>query len=403
MEPVSILVVEDESIVAMDIRACLAGHGYLVAGCVPSGEEAVALVAKSRPDLVLMDIRLQGEMNGIDAARRIMESYQVPSLFLTSYVDREILAQAKGIGAVGYVLKPFEDRELAVAMEMALHRWQVEAGLRQALQQATVGRDLAAGPAAEPGVPELRIRTLGQMEFLLGDRVVARAEDLSRSLRNLLGLLMTSPQMRVSKDEIQLALWPESPPEKARSNFDSLLLRLRKTMDSVLRPHSIAHYLVLRRGILCLKNCRADAVEFLLAARRGLEWMKKKNPAAAREAFAEALHWWNGPFQPGASDVERLHDFKERLDRLYVEVVLGWSELLLTAGEYESASRILTQALPFDRTNDDLVRALHQSHLAANNPAKAGEVVRQYEEALWRAGFSLPEIREILECFMARD
>jgi DNA-binding response OmpR family regulator len=402
MNAVSILVVEDESIVAMDIRTCLTGHGYRVVGCVPSGEEAIARVAESRPDLVLMDIRLQGEMSGIEAARRIMESFQVPSLFLTSYVDREMLAQAKGLNAVGYLLKPFEDRDLGVAVEMALHRWQVEAGLRQALRQATGGKDLAArAPRTE--VPVLQIRTLGQMEFLLGDRVVARAEDLSRSLRNLLGLLMTSPQMRVSKDEIQLALWPESRPEKARSSFDSLLLRLRKTVENVLQPHAIANYIVLQRGILCLNNCRVDAVEFLLAARRGLESMKKKNPAAARAAFAEALQWWGGPFLPGTSEIERLHDFKEKLDHLYVEVVLGWSELLLAEGDYETASRILSQALPYDRTNDGLVRALHQSYLAAHNPAKAGEVVRQYEESLCRAGFSPKEIRDILKSFNPRD
>ena len=402
MNAVSILVVEDESIVAMDIRTCLTGHGYRVVGCVPSGEEAIARVAESRPDLVLMDIRLQGEMSGIEAARRIMESFQVPSLFLTSYVDREMLAQAKGLNAVGYLLKPFEDRDLGVAVEMALHRWQVEAGLRQALRQATGGKDLAArAPRTE--VPVLQIRTLGQMEFLLGDRVVARAEDLSRSLRNLLGLLMTSPQMRVSKDEIQLALWPESRPEKARSSFDSLLLRLRKTVENVLQPHAIANYIVLQRGILCLNNCRVDAVEFLLAARRGLESMKKKNPAAARAAFAEALQWWGGPFLPGTSEIERLHDFKEKIDHLYVEVVLGWSELLLAEGDYETASRILSQALPYDRTNDGLVRALHQSYLAAHNPAKAGEVVRQYEESLCRAGFSPKEIRDILKSFIPRD
>jgi DNA-binding response OmpR family regulator len=394
MNAVSILVVEDESIVAMDIRNCLAGHGYRVVGCVPSGEEAIAMVAESRPDLVLMDIRLQGEMNGIEAARRIMESFQGPSLFLTSYVDREMLAQAKGLNAVGYVLKPFEDRELGVAVEMALHRWQVEAGLRQALRQATGGKDLAAGRAPEAGVPLLQIRTLGRMEFLLGDRVVAKAEDLSRSLRNLLGLLMTSPQMRVSKDDIQLALWPESPPEKARSSFDSLLLRLRKTVENILQPQAIANYIVLQRGILCLNNCQVDAVEFLLAARRGLELMKKKNPAAAKAAFTEALQWWSGPFLPGASEIERLHDFKEKLDHLYIEVVLGLSELLLAEGEHETASRILSQALPSDRANDDLVRALHQCYLAANNPAKAGEVVRQYEESLWRAGFSPKEIRK---------
>jgi DNA-binding response OmpR family regulator len=402
MNAANILVVEDESIVAMDIRNCLAGHGYHVLGCVPSGEEAIARVAESRPDLVLMDIRLQGEMNGIEAARQIMESFQVPSLFLTSYVDREMLAQAKGLNAVGYVLKPFEDRELGVAVEMALHRWQVEAGLRQALRLATGDKDLAAVPAAEAEVPVLQIRSLGKLEFLVGDRIVARAEDMSRSLRNLLGLLMTSPQMRIGKDDIQLALWPESSPEKARSSFDSLLLRLRKTVESILQPQPISNYIVLQRGILCLNNCQVDAVEFLLAARRGLESMKK-HPAAARAAFAEALQWWGGPFVPGASEIERLHDFKEKLDHLYVEVVLGWSELLLAEGEYEKASRILSQALPIDRTNDDLVRALHQSYLAASNLAKAGEVVRQYEEALCRAGFSPKEIRDILKNFHPRD
>jgi DNA-binding response OmpR family regulator len=403
MNTVRILVVEDESIVAMDIRNCLVGHGYHVVACAPSGEEAMAKVAECHPDLVLMDIRLQGEMNGIEAARRIMEFFQVPSLFLTSYVDSEMLAQAKGLNAVGYVLKPFEDRELGVAVEMALHRWQLEAGLRQALQQATGGKAPEAESAEEPQAPELRIRTLGQLEFVLGERVVARAEDLSRALRSLLGLVMTSPQMRISKDEIQLALWPESSPEKARSNFDSLLLRLRKTMDSALQPHSIAQYLALQRGILCLNNCRVDVVEFQLAARRGLEWLKKKNPAEAEQAFSAALRWWSGPFLPGMSDVERLHEFKENLDHLYVEVVLGWSGLQQAAGDYESASRILTQALLHDRANDDLVRALHQCYLAAHNPTKAADVVKHYAEALRRASFRPEEICEILESFMSRD
>ncbi len=403
MDVVNILVVEDESIVAMDIRNCLSGLGYNVVGSVASGEEAIARTAESRPDLVLMDIRLHGEMNGIEAARRIMEEFHIPSLFLTSYVDREMLDKAKGLNAVGYVLKPFEDRELGVAVEMALHRWQVEAELRQALRTATTGPAGGRAAATEAAVPELQIRTLGQLELLLGGQVVARAEDLSRSLRNLLGLLMTSPQMRISKDEIQLALWPDSPPEKARSSFDSLLLRLRKTMEGALQPHSIGNYIVLQRGILCLNNCRVDAVDFLMAARRGLEWARKKDRAEAGVAFAEALGFWAGPFLPGASEVERLHDFKERLENLYVEVVLGWSEILLAEGDHETASRILSKALLYDRANDELVRALYQCYLATNNPAKAGEVLRQYEEALFRAGFSPAEIREILEALTRRD
>jgi len=392
MKPVEILVVEDESIVAMDICHCLEMHGYKVLGAVPSGEEAIARVGETRPDLVLMDIRLQGELSGIEAARSIMESFHVPSLFLTSYVDGEMLKQAKGLNAVGYLLKPFEDRELGVAVEMALHRWQLECGLRQALQDAAGAKAAAGGRA----VPALTIRTLGGMEFSVDGRVVARAEDLSRSLRNLLALLMTSPQMRISKDEIQLALWPESTPEKARSSFDSLLLRLRKTLDGFLQPFAASDYLTLQRGILCLNNCRIDVVDFQLAARRGLELMKRKNGVEAREAFAEALALWSGTFVPGSSEVERLHEFKDILERLYVEVVLAWSHMLLAEEAYEEAAQILLQALPYDRANDDLVRALHASYVGTNNPAKAGEVLRQYQTELWRAGFSAREIEEIV-------
>jgi len=245
-------------------------------------------------------------------------------------------------------------------------------------------------------LPTLTIRTLGALEIVFQGEVVARAEDLSRSLRNLLALLMTSPQMRISKDEIQLALWPESTPEKARSSFDSLLLRLRKTMDAFLHPFAIGDYLSLQRGILCLDNCRIDVVEFQLAARRGLELLKRKNAEAAREAFAEALDLWEGTFVPGASEVERLHEFKDGLERLYVEVVLAWSQLLMADSAYEEAVQVLLQALPYDRVNDDLVRALHASYVATNNPAKAGEVLRQYQAALWRSGFSSKEIQEIV-------
>jgi DNA-binding response OmpR family regulator len=390
-----ILVVEDESIVAMDIRHILTASGFEVVACVASGEEAVARAGELRPDLALMDIRLQGEMNGIDAARRIREAYQIPTLFLTSYVDQEMLDQAKGLDTVGYVLKPFEERELCVAVEMALHRMRMEAGLRQALRAATDGRP-AVGEAGEGGAPVLQFHTLGRLELVLDGRVVVRAEDLSRTLRNLLGLVVASPQLWISQEEVQLALWPESTPVKARSSFDSLLLRLRRTLDGLLEPHSIRNYLALQRGILRLNNCRVDAQEFMAAARNGLEQLKRRNPAPATEFFSSAISLWEGPFSLGASGVERLHDFHDQLERMYVEIVLRWSELLAARRETATASQLLTRALACDRTNDALVKALCNIFVAEQNLGKAGEVVRQYEEALRRAGFSPREIRGIL-------
>lgn len=391
-----ILVVEDESIVAMDIRRILLEGGFEVVASTPSGEEAVTAAARLQPDLVLMDIRLQGEMDGIEAASRIRGESNIPSLFLTSYVDQQMLAKAKGMDAVGYLLKPFDERELNIAVEMALHRWQVEQSLREALSQVTVGQPVVETCGLDTALPELQIYVLGRLEMVVEGQLVARAEDLSRTLRSLLGLLLTSPQLRIRQEEVQLALWPESTPEKARSSFDSLLLRLRKTLDDRLRPHAAKDYVVLQRGILCLKNCRVDAIEFLLAARRGLELHSRGKRADAKEALAEAARLWQGPFALATAEIERLRDFHDELERLYLEVVLHWSEILTDDGERGKACEVLRRALTYDRTNDALVKVLYRNCLREENPAQAAEVVRQYEESLRRAGFSAREIREAL-------
>jgi DNA-binding response OmpR family regulator len=390
-----ILVVEDESIVALDIRRILGEGGFEVVASVPSGEEAVATAALLRPDLVLMDIRLQGAMNGIEAARRIRDESRLPALFLTSYVDQQMLAQAKGMDAVGYVLKPFDERELVVAVEMALHRWQMEESLRLALSEAG-GRPPAVRAGADGAVPELEIRTLGRLEILLQGRVVARAEDFSRTLRSLFGLLLTAPNLRVRQEEVQLALWPESSPDKARSSFDSLLLRLRRTLDAALQPHPARAYLTLQRGILCLKNSRVDVIEFIRLNRRGQELAKRGQNDEARAAFSAAFGLWEGVFVLATTEVERLREFDDELAHLHLDLVLRWTELLAAAGELDTACEVLNRSLAGDRTNDALVKALYRNCLRQNNPAKAAEVTRQYEEALGRAGFSPREIRDAL-------
>jgi len=297
--------------------------------------------------------------------------------------------------AVGYVLKPFDDRELVVAVEMAMHRWQIEEALRKALHAAE-GEPAAAEAPTEAAGPELEIRVLGRLEIAIGGRIVARSEDLSRTLRSLLGLIMTSQQLRMGQEEVQLALWPESPPERARSSFDSLLLRLRRTLDPLLQPHSIRSFLLLQRGILFLRNCRVDAAEFILSARRGLELAKRGRNQEAMEAFAAAFRLWEGSFALTNSEVDRLREFDDLLERLHLDLVLRWSELLAADGDSETACEILSRALAGDRTNDALVKALYSNCLRQKNTLKAAEVLRQYEDALHRAGFTGREIRDAL-------
>jgi len=135
MASVPILVVEDEYIVGKDIEARLIRLGYHVAAVVGSGEEAIEQVMIRRPALVLMDIMLKGEIDGISAAERIRNLYNVPVVFLTAYTDETTLHRAQVSDAFGYLLKPFEERELRITIEMALYKHRMESQLRESQQR----------------------------------------------------------------------------------------------------------------------------------------------------------------------------------------------------------------------------------------------------------------------------
>jgi PAS domain S-box-containing protein len=126
-----ILVVEDESIVALDVSYKLEEMGYPVCGSVASGEEAISEVARARPDLVLMDIKLKGTMDGIQAVERIRARFDTPVVYLTAHADKLTVARAKETGPLGYVLKPFEIADLRPAIEIALYRHKLERRVRQ--------------------------------------------------------------------------------------------------------------------------------------------------------------------------------------------------------------------------------------------------------------------------------
>lgn len=159
-----ILVVEDEVIVALDIQRRLNKLGYTVVGTEVRGEDAIEAAERERPDLILMDIKLKGEMDGITAATRIHETLSTPVIFLTAFSDRPSLERAKVTQPFGYVLKPFEERELSIAVEMALYKSAMDRELREqrewlqstlaSLHEAVVTTDPAGtvyslNPAAE--------------------------------------------------------------------------------------------------------------------------------------------------------------------------------------------------------------------------------------------------------------
>ena len=122
METSSILIVEDEFVIAKDIQISLENMGYLVCAIVSSGEEAITKAKKEKPDLVLMDIILKGEIDGIEAGRQIWSLFKIPIVYLTAYADENTLEKAKITEPYGYILKPFKNRELNIAIEIALYK-----------------------------------------------------------------------------------------------------------------------------------------------------------------------------------------------------------------------------------------------------------------------------------------
>src|SRR6478609_185571 len=121
-----ILVVEDRRLIAADIENTLKKLGYVVVGSVSSGEDAISTSDRLRPELVLMDVRLRGQMDGIQAAEIIRDRLDVPVVYLTAYADEETILRAKKTTPFGYLVKPFNDRKLRATIEIAFYTHRME-------------------------------------------------------------------------------------------------------------------------------------------------------------------------------------------------------------------------------------------------------------------------------------
>jgi CheY-like chemotaxis protein len=126
MPKARILIVEDEVIVREDLRDSLEGLGYEVVGVAVAGREAISKTQELRPDLVLMDVRLKGDMDGIEAAQSIRARYTLPVVFLTAFADERTIARAAAACPYGYLTKPFYERAIRATIEVALHRYREE-------------------------------------------------------------------------------------------------------------------------------------------------------------------------------------------------------------------------------------------------------------------------------------
>ncbi len=132
-----VLLVDDEVIITTQIEEFLTFEGYHVVGIVTSGTEAIEAVQTLNPEIVVMDIMMPGRIDGIAAARQIMDRFDIPVIFLTAYADEKLLTRAKPLDPFGYVLKPVQEKQLIVAIELGLYKKEMEAKLLKTYQQLT--------------------------------------------------------------------------------------------------------------------------------------------------------------------------------------------------------------------------------------------------------------------------
>lgn len=126
MKQPSILIVEDEAVSALDIKTVLSEMGYRVTGIASKGEDAIRVVDADAPDLILMDIHLAGQLTGIEAAEKILASHAIPIIYLTAYSEPELVGKALATRPYGYIIKPFTERGLQTAIEIALHKAELD-------------------------------------------------------------------------------------------------------------------------------------------------------------------------------------------------------------------------------------------------------------------------------------
>ncbi len=134
MSSAQVLIVEDEVVVARDLQQRLINMEYTVCGVALSGAEAISMATEMRPNIILMDIKLGKDMDGIEAASRIRNHLDIPVIYLTAYSDQDTLQRAKVSEPFGYLLKPYRTRELQTSIEMVLHKHKLECQVREAAQ-----------------------------------------------------------------------------------------------------------------------------------------------------------------------------------------------------------------------------------------------------------------------------
>ncbi len=282
----SILIVEDEGIVAQDLIETIERLGYRVAGVASEGVQAVYMAEELQPQLIIMDVGLRGEIDGIQAAQLIQERSHVPVIFLTGHRDLETLERAVRTGPLGYLVKPFQEVELRCSIEVAIHKHRAEIATREREEALRRNADLLTSLSLVDELTQLRNR---RGFFELGEQAlkVARRErhvlglffmDLNglKQINDTLGHLVGDQALRETADalrrtfreaDIIARLGGDEFVALAHVQNDTSVLRerLREQLAVLNAPHDRPYTLDVSIGTTLVNAASDESIEDLIA------------------------------------------------------------------------------------------------------------------------------------------
>lgn len=392
MDKPHILVIEDDSRVCELLFSCLSKADCRVS-VAQSGEAGLRQLEEERPEVVVLDLNLP-DLSGLDICRSIRRDpwmSNLPVLMLTGQAEEEDILAGLEVGADDYMTKPFSPKLLVARVKALLRRGRNQKNTAHATENS----------ALATGRPEvLMVKTLGKCELHFADRRLSWTEDFSPAQRHLMSILVGVPAGSIAQEAVQAEIWPDSTPARSRSSFDSLLSRVRRTLEEILDPFDSKKYLVVKRGFLNLENARIDAHEFHRLARQGSQQVVAREFWLAEIAFSSAFSLWQGRFQPGNFGSDIAVAYQDELEQLFLQASITFARLLAENKRYQPAASLLREALRYEPANDGVVRLLYQLSLAQDHQGQAQQILKQYSDALNRENFAEKEIHEILQGFL---
>lgn len=387
-----ILIVEDEAIIAMDLRDTLSEEGYAVVATLPSGEEALELCAAQRPDLVLIDVRLQGELTGLETARLLREQFAVPAVLLTAFYDQEMLRASQQAGVFAYLIKPYDERELCATLATALARSREEQELRRRIQQLS---EADAGHGGQDDAT-LKIRTFGAPLRLELHGKTLTGDQLTRTQKAMLALLLSAPQLKMDREALETELWPESRPERARAAFDTTLLRLRKLLKEATGTDDEKDYLCLKHGVVSIEHSAVDLLRFHQFDARGRELRKHGNVEEALGPLEAAVALWQGEFLAGLPLPDAAHALRQHTTRRTFEDCLWLAEIYATRERRDDQIEILLRALLAEPASEKAMGLLYALLMRSDRQEQGKSLLKAFARELLKDGLSRNEANQTL-------